>query len=145
MRMRKKDRDKLCENRKFNTYKQWKAYIRNKCTDYSDDKLKEISRYLNQRLRNTKPAREYWSVLSPILLTVMFTQMPDIIKEVSSADLSGLPLLAKVIYVVLVGVLMFPVFGCIWSMMKPIWDNNVDEHFFTDYKAIIDELLKERG
>lgn len=145
IRMKKKNRKTLCEDRKFNTYKRWREYIRNKCADYSDDRLKEFSRYLNQDLRKTKPAREYWSLLGPIVLTMIIAKLPDIIEGMIKVDLSSLPLLGKVFYMILVGIMMSSVVYCIWSMVKPIWDNNVDEHFFSDYKAIIDELIDERG
>ena len=143
-RMKKKDKKNLSETRKFNTYKEWNEYIRNKCTTYSDDKLKEFSRYLNQRLRNTKPERDYWNLLGPIFLTLLFSQLPDIIKEMGNADTSSLPLLGRVIYILFAGMIMIPFAYFIWSMVKPIWDNNTDEHFFEDYKAIIDGMIEER-
>ena len=145
LRMKKKDRKNLSENMKFDTYKEWVEYIKSKCTTYSDDKLKEFSRYLNQRLRNTKPEHEYWSLLGPIFLTLLFTQLPDIIRGIVDADLSSLPLLGKIIYLLFAGVLISPVIYCMWSMVKPIWDNNTDEHFFEDYKAIIDRMIEESG
>lgn len=30
------------------------------------------------------------------------------------------------------------------KMMYPIFDNNIDENFYADYKEIIDDVIKER-
>ena len=59
-------------NLKFETYAQWKQYIWNKYHDFSDEKLEEFSRCLNQCSRNTKPVYECWKTFISIYLALMF-------------------------------------------------------------------------
>ena len=35
-------------------------------------------------------------------------------------------------------------FYIIWSTLMPIWNNNIEENMFIDYKEIIDELIEQK-
>ena len=66
---------KLSHDLKFETYAQWKQYIWNKYHDFSDEKLEEFSRRLNQCSRNTKPVYECWKTFISIYLALMFNTL----------------------------------------------------------------------
>ena len=52
--MKEKDIKSIDDKYKFDSYKKWKQYVCNKYNEYSSNELIEVSRYFNQRIRNTE-------------------------------------------------------------------------------------------
>lgn len=143
-RVRKKELKKMDEKFKFTTYFEWKRYIWNKYEDYDKELLVEFSRYLNQGIRNVQPGREYLSFFVPVILTVYFSEMLKKIIEVNDI-LSKALILSKVLLMPIAVLLLFgPLFYIIWSTLSPLWDNNVEENLYKDYKEIIDEMIEAK-
>ncbi len=143
-RIKKKELKKIENKLKFTTYSEWKHYIYNKYKDYDKEFLSEFSRYLNQGIRNIQPGREYLNLAIPIILTIVFTEFIERILEINNI-LSEFPLLICVIMIPILLIILFvPFFYFIWNTLSPVWDNNIEENLFKDYKEIIDEILKEK-
>lgn len=142
--VKKKILKKMSENIKMDSYMEWKQYIYNKCAEFPDEKIVEFRRYLNQRLRNVKPSREYWSLVIPIILTLIITKFPEMLEDMQKIDLSGEQVSVIVVFLILVFIMMIPIIYGIWCMVSPIWDNQNDENFLVDYMEIIDYMIEER-
>lgn len=133
---------KLDEKLKFESYQQWKKYIWDKYERYDKDRLYEFSKYLNQRIRNIRPNREYWSIVATVLLTLVITKIVDIILN-PQMNFNDIPLFVGVLFIsVLVTVLLWFI---LIQTFYPMFDNNIDENFLRDYKEVIDEIVKVKA
>ncbi len=139
--VKKSNEKELDSKYKFNSYSEWKQYVYNKYEWYCKDGLMEFSRYLNQRIRNVKPSREYWSLVVPVLLSVGLAELFRNFLELKT-NLENSPIWASIVAVV-IGLGMYG--GVLWFMIRqtiePINDDNLDENMFIDYKEIIDEII----
>lgn len=145
-RMRSKEKE-LQE--KFDTYIEWKQYVWDKHAISNKKELIEFSKYLTQRKRNLKPNREYANIFIPVLLTLVIEQGLEYILGISIDGLTLTEwwqwLIYIAIYLLIMLVFVLPMVMFCYHTMKPIWDNNSDESFLTDYKEIIDEMLQVRS
>lgn len=143
----KKAFKKLDDKLKFNSYKQWMQYVCNKYENYCKEDLIEFSRYLNQHIRNIKPFREFWDLFFPIVLTVLFSYGLDKFLEIKFhfEKLSFFTFLSiLIIFLLLLIFIVLPLIFFIRNILLPIFDNDIEENFFKDYKEIIDEIIKKR-
>ncbi|MCM1082065.1 MAG: hypothetical protein NC428_01170 [Clostridium sp.] len=138
-RLKKKQLKCIKNNQRFDSYLQWKQYICNNYKDYSKSKLINFSRYLNQRVKNLKPNKEYNNILITVCLTWFVTATLNAL--VSGEGDSGLSGWATLIYWILV---IISIILIIYIMIEPIFNNNIEEDLLTDYKEIIDEMLKDK-
>lgn len=145
--LKKKRESELDETLRFNYYVEWEGYIYNKYQDYDIVKLQEFSRYLNQRIRNAKPSHEYWKLCAPVLLTLLITEFPEIIKNIGEINFSELFAQSAIVivvvflaFVMLIGLIIFEVY----QMMTLLWDDNTKKYFLLDYKKVIDKIIKKR-
>lgn len=140
---------KLEETLKFNTYSEWEQYVRNKHSHFSDDKLKEFNRYLNQRIRNVKPNRDYGDVMIPVLITLLTTEVIDYFKNFKVTLPSEMSILAIIIavltFVILLLIALIPIIILLGKTVAPIWDNHTEENLLNDYKEIINSMIDERN
>lgn len=135
---------KLHENHKFSTYKQWENYINKKYEDYTKDRLINFSKYINTHIRSIKPNREYWNLITPILLTLIIAQIPDVIIDLSELNMVGAGIIECVIVVLLIFIFIIIIFIPIKKILDYIWYNNEDESFLNDYKQIVDEMIRKK-
>ncbi len=134
--IKKKKVRNLDKELKFESYQQWKNYIRSKYENFDQDHLSEFSRYLNQRLRDMRPYREYRLIVTTALITWLFTETVNISQKMDDQRITvifSLLFLAGV-FVELVVLLT----------LKPIFENNIEENLLRDYKEIIDEMITEK-
>lgn len=142
-RIRKKEQEKLNDAFKFEGYSAWKKYILNKYVGYDKAFMVDFSRFLGQRIRAKKPSQEYWNIIMPILLTIVFTSVFEMLVETPKIDVSEVPLWMLILVAVVTGVAVAICLGLIiWKTMEFIWDNNEQENFYVDYKEIIDEIIE---
>lgn len=143
--MDKKERDRLENEYRFDSYKSWKAYVRDKYKEYDTDKLIEFSRYLNQRIRGVESNYAYWNTFIPIILTLLLTEMFEISINIKF-DSADYPSWFKVVaYIICLIVLGVPIGIMIKNTLEPVRDNNIEEYLYKDYKEIIDEMIIDRG
>lgn len=138
---RKKKIKKLDEKLKFVSYSQWKQYICNKYENYDKDELEEFSRYLNQRIRNIKPGREYLNIILPCFITLAFTISIDKILDLN-LNTTSISNLGSVIIIIFLSILfIISMFSIIRNTFLPIKENSGDTNLLIDYKEIIDEMI----
>lgn len=141
---RKYKEEDLEDNLKFDTYIEWRQYIYNKYEHCDTEKLKEFSRYLNQRIRNIQPGKEYWNMLGPIMMTLAISEVWQVLlKSQSNMETDSLPGIILVIMLISMIVLIFFVF-VVWHIMKPMTDNQLIEYLLVDYKEVIDDMTARR-
>lgn len=143
LRVKKKELKKIVNMLEFNTYFEWKQYIFNKYKNYDKEYLLEFSRYLNQGIRNIQPGREYLDMFIPFILTFSITELLRQLFEINNilSDISGK---SSVICLLILIFWLTSFFYIIWSTLMPIWNNNIEENMFIDYKEIIDELIEQK-
>lgn len=137
-RLKKKELEKINNNQKFDSYLQWEQYVFNKYKDFPKSKLVNFSRYLNQRIRNMKPFKEYTLIVITAFLTWFITAILSSL--IKGEDLSDLPLWGKILYYLsaIISILYF-----ICKLIVPIYEDNLKENLLMDYKEIIEEILND--
>lgn len=141
---RRKKIKKLDGKLEFVSYSQWKQYICNKYENYNKDDLMEFSRYLNQRIRNIKPGREYLNIILPCFIPSISTIVYEWIIE-PDLKISIQSGLNAVIYGVLITMsLIFSMCSIAKKVFSPILENNIDANLLKDYKEIIDEIISKK-
>lgn len=140
-RIKKRELEKLTNNQKFDCYLYWKQSICERYKDYNYEELLNFSRYLNQRIRNEVPNKEYSRIYIPVILSLGITSIYNVIVN-TKFDLFDCSTCIKIgiaiIYVLLITVSLFFV---VWFTYNPLYENNDEENLLIDYKEIIDEIL----
>ncbi len=142
---KKKNVYKLDTKLKFNTYQEWKKYICEKYSSYSQEELVEFSRFLNQKIRISSPTMTCYNLYIPICASFFIGYITDNLVTMK-LDLSDLSFLGALIYIFIwtlifiaiilgIAMLLFP------TIFEPIWNHDMDKNMFIDYKEIIDEML----
>lgn len=142
----KKAFKKLDVKLKFNSYHEWKQYICDKYKYYCKDDLIEFSRYLNQNIRDAKPFYEFWDLFIPFILTFLAGYGTDkfLGLKFDFLEWSIFPIFsAIIILLLLVIIFVLPLLLLIRQIIIPIFDNNIEENFFKDYKEIIDDMIRK--
>lgn len=104
----------------------------------------EFSRYLNQRLRNLKPGKEVNSLLIPIILALIVEEFMSAFTEITEiAKLLGNFRLGILIFYIAMMILFAILAIMLYNIISPFWKDNFEENFVTDYKEIIDEMIKQ--
>lgn len=139
-RIKRKELRNLNDDLMFETYQKWKQYVYNKYSNYSREQLMEFSRYLNYEIRNERPFRKYWDIMLPITISLVFTKIFDIglalyVESVENPSMLNILLL-----------LCLEVIGVIFliNIFRPLFDDNIKENLFIDYKEIVDEIIEEK-
>lgn len=142
----KKRHKQLKDKYKFSNYNEWKNYIQRKYSDkeYNSERLICFSRYLSQRIRNLKPNQEYWNIVIPIAITLVIEEVIKALFEldvdVSNAGIMWL--FGSITILLLLVFLIIVLIVFIYKMVKPLWENNEEESLLTDYKEVIDDIIK---
>lgn len=134
---------KLSDDLKFETYAQWKQYIWNKYHEFSDEKLEEFSRYLNQCSRNTKPVYECWKTFISIYLALMFNTLFEFLISILDFHFSSILEVVVVIGLVMIALGFFAY--AIAKISMPLSDQEDERNFYLDYKELIDEMIEEKN
>lgn len=144
IRLQKRDFRKL--DLKFESYQQWKQYVRDKYDKYEKDMLNQFSRYLNQRIRNAKCSNQYGDIIRNVLLTLVFTKLFDtFLDSYLQMDFEGIPVIIGIVIILLLAFMLIAFIGvALYQTLKPVIDDNMDENFLKDYKEIIDEIIIEK-
>ena len=143
MHITRKEKKKLNPKIEFDFYRDWKNYIFNKYKDCKRETLIEFSRYLNQRKRNNQPIREYWNLIIPVIMALLFTEAFHIL--ISNNFISqGLPIWGNIILCfIIIMFILLPIIFVIWNTIMPIWDANIEDNMLTDYREIIESMIND--
>lgn len=129
---------------KFECYREWKQYIEKKYEKFDSNRLMEFSKYLNCALDDEKITNSYWNICIPILLTILFTKMPEMINELYTFKFEGNALFALVFIII---VLIFILVSTIYMLCKivtPLFESNIKETMLLNYKEIIDCMYVQK-
>lgn len=151
--MRRKVLDNLKDELRFDSYHKWRQYIREKYKDYDMDKLMEFSRYLNRELRGVKTGKAYWTMVIPVMLTLIITQISEWILELNfNVSEEPLNLAEDQVEFILIKIIAFVIvlamgFGGYFLFLKkclePIFENDNEKWFLMDYKEVVDGIIEE--
>ncbi len=137
-RMKKRALKKLNDELKFVSYLQWKQYVYRKYENCNKDELIEFSRYLNQRIRNKKPYREFIVILLSAIVSFLVTKTVDAFYSLNSRLSNTVSETIVVVFAVI------PLTFFLIQIFTPILEDNIEENFLKDYKEIIDEIMSEK-
>ncbi|MBR5596651.1 MAG: hypothetical protein IKW30_04500 [Lachnospiraceae bacterium] len=151
LKISKKEEKELLDNEKMNTHAEWSSYINNKYKDCSDEKLKEFSKFLSQRIKTLKPHIEISNITVPIMITLIIDSIFELLTDLAITDSTENIVLSAstfwgmfiVLFIALL-VLLFVFVMLISNVISPFWDNNTEELLITDYKEVIDNLIKDK-
>ena len=126
---------------KFGTYTEWNKYIKSKYQDFSNEKLKDFSHFLNLKIRNVAPESEYLTILSSAVIALLMQNEINIALEaISSGDNSFESIVIKMIGLVVMGIILGI---AVLKILQPLLKTTEDRNFYTDYKEIIDDMIKD--
>lgn len=119
---------------KFDTYAQWKNYVRNKYEPYNAESLMEFSRYLNYQIRRQPDLNGVFA----LCMAPLYTWIINFYFEVQVSNRLGIILV----------IIIIPWFLLLVWMVKESLNmssgDNMKRAFYEDYKEIIDELISEK-
>lgn len=143
--LNKTQRKKLKEEELFNSYLDWKQYVRNKYCKCEPDGLIQFEKYLNIGANNVDPAKEYWIIACGVILAWSMDAVSSELLCVISGICNKTTEIIQIITVLIVLIVLVLIFICgIRYITKPIWDNSEDKNFYRDYIQIIKEIYDER-
>lgn len=144
-RIKKSQWKKLDDNDKFYTYEQWETSIKTKYSVYSIKALEQFYKYLNHCQRKVQPDKEfinpYISALFTLIMTFFVTVLcaKTISEEQFSLDCEFL--IKFVLLLIIVSVILSLV---IKLGIKSFTNKSIEYDFYSDYKEIIDNIIKEK-
>lgn len=142
--LRRKQNKSLDEKVKFERYREWKQYIEKKYENFDSNRLMEFSKYLNCALGDEKSTNSYWTICIPIILTILFTKMLEMINELNAIEFDGEVIYAIVFIII---VLIFILVSTIYMLCKivtPLFEGNIRETMLLNYKEIIDCMYGQK-
>lgn len=141
--LRKRDIEKLREKGVlFNYYSEWEGSVINAHKSDDEEKLKEFSRHLEQRIRNEQIISQYIALAIPILLTAFLTTVLGMVLELFNQDLSGEPWWVGIM-VICAGLFAAMFVGYFFAdFFKDMIDYQTREKMFVDYKNVIDKMIQ---
>lgn len=144
LKLAKKKVKKLEGKIKFDKYEDWRQYVRKQYIDDGKERLKEFSRFLNQKIRNLEPNREYWNIFIPILSALVIETGFDEISKTKIDTSSSVFWVGFIAQMILTLIIIISMVIFIIKVVLPIWDNNIEKNLLEDYKEIIDEIIEEK-
>lgn len=130
------------KNLRFETYSEWKKYVKKKYEKLPDVELREFSHYLNQQLREVKPTHESWSLTAAVMIAFITNNMYDQIISISLID-DKPPLVIGLGIILCIFTICIGIYFILQFILKIVWMSD-KENFYTDYKEIIDMMIEER-
>lgn len=131
---KQKRKNKLDEKLKFESYHQWKQYVRGKYEKYEDYHLTEFSRYLNQNIRDKNNFAEYDKSVITVIITFAITEVMELLINANWI----LELLINIIMTIVL------IFFIVFQTLNMRINDELPKYLLIDYKEIIDEIIKER-
>lgn len=128
--------------KQFDTYRQWKSYVENKYCECDKDELIEISRYLNQKLRDRNPERQYNGIVIPIIVALVVDKMYDLFLEITNiAETIPNPFISGCAVVITLAILLVISVPILSKFLLSFWQDELKTNLLTDYKEIVDEKI----
>jgi len=142
--LRRKQNKSLDVNLKFECYREWKQYIEKKYEKFDSNRLMEFSKYLNCVLCDEKLTNSYWNICIPILLTILFTKMPEMINQLNSFEFEGDVFLAFVFFMIALIIIIVSTIYLLCKIVAPLFESNIRETMLLNYKEIIECMYVQK-
>lgn len=143
--MKKKQKKALEEKHKFNTYQEWREYIRNRYACMDKIWLESFSRYLNQKVRTVELSNAYFVLCSSAVLSVFLAELLKFIiidKIPINNDGTWQYVLSVLIYAIMcIGCVLLPVPVVLKMMANQTFGYGEEKNLIIDYKEVIDEMI----
>ena len=112
-------------------------YVASDWYEFDEEKEKNFYYFLNQRGRNIKPVHDYWIMVFPVMLTLIFDKVYEYIQSMGNIKIdSGWDIVVGIVmYLAMMAVCLF----AICKLLKEVFKTSEP-----DYKVIIDNMIKER-
>lgn len=126
------------------SYSEWERKIREKYSMYSKIQLEEFSKYLELGIRDNNTFRElnnivFAALLSSVLAVVLGNLVLPKIQEVKTVW-------EFLIFLISILVNVTPVLVFVmYSVYIPMQNNNLEQEMYSDYKKVIDLIIKEKN
>lgn len=143
--MKDRVKKKLEDKYRFDSFKRWKNYVRDKYMPYEIDMLIEFSRYLNQCIRVAESGYAYWNLFLPVMITLILTELFETLIGMK-IDVTNNSMWVSFIAYLLCQLIIISVYmKLIKHSLEPVRDNNIEKYLYIDYKEIIDEMIEEKS
>jgi ABC-type multidrug transport system permease subunit len=130
---------KLDKENQINSYMDWKHRIEKMYSSFSIEQLQDFSRWLNQKIRDSKPSHEYSQICITVLITWFLTKVLDeYCNRITNLKIS---FLAIVIFSIIVFFIVL--YGCS-KLYDMLFTENMKIALYTDYKEVIDDLISQK-
>ena len=128
---------KLDDNDKFYTYEEWETSIKNKYTVYSMKALEQFYKYLNHCQRKIQPHKEFINTYVSALFAFIIGFG---VNTLSGIDIIDEQVIARIWLVFIIIIFSF----VIKIGIRLFTNKNITYDFYSDYKEIIDNIIKEK-
>ena len=132
---------------RFESYKEWKAYVVSKYDKYNRDSLVEFRKLLSQSKKNNESNRTYLGYCLPAVLALVLSKSIDMLMNV---DIRAMELVnwSDIIswlaaYLVVVIMVMIPVAFFLFIIIFPIVKYDLEDNMYDDYMKILDEIIEK--
>lgn len=128
------------------SYSEWKLNVREKYNVYSKNQLEEFSRYLELGIRSRGVRRELDSVVFAAVLSSVFSGvltnfvLPQLQEAKTVVDYFIIVIICMLVILGATGLMLW----MIYTIYVPMYNSNLEQHLYFDYKVIIDEIIKEK-
>lgn len=130
---------KLDKENQITSYMDWKHRIEKMYSSFSIEQLQDFSRWLNQKIRDSKPSHEYSQICITVLITWFLTKVLDeYCNRITNLKIS---FLAIVIFSIIVFFIVL--YGCS-KLYDMLFAENMKIALYTDYKEVIDDLISQK-
>lgn len=140
--MDKSTKKTLKSDNKFESKNQWERYIINKYKQFSDDKLKDFSDYLNQKKRNMGVLKKEADIIIAVLLTLITEKIFDSIMDIFGIKYYNIDVI--IFQYIMIIILAIIYIYCIYTFISKLQSVIIKENFYSDYKRVIDCMIDKR-
>ena len=148
----KKEIKSLDEKEKFEIYKEWETYVKEKYYSYKTDELINFSHYLEQMIRTNKTDYIYWNISISAIMSVAISTIISILSDAVKIDTDLELNFSKVIETIVVIDVIFItiviccafIFWLVSSVFNQLNTLSKRKNLYIDYKNIIDEMITNK-
>lgn len=138
------DEEVRLENQ-YNTYADWKKYIKRKYKELDAFTLNEFRRHLIQRKRNKKTGVNIYAIFLSALISFLITYFIGVINDVQQFANNDMSLYIKCIVIFAVAIiLVFIAVFVLYKIIDSFYRDNKETIFIDDYIEILEEMIEQK-
>lgn len=138
------DEEVRLENQ-YNTYADWKKYIKRKYKKLDTFTLNEFRRHLIQRKRNKKTGANIYAIFLSALISSLITYFIGLVNDVQQLANNDASFYIKCIGIFAVAIiLVFIAIFVLYKIIDPFYRDNEETIFIDDYIEILEEMIEQK-